>query len=440
MGGKDCAAPRRQQALAHLLTWRAASVQAKHESFMSTSSHLSVLTFTSLFPNALQPRHGVFIEQRLRHLLAEFPVTSRVVAPVPWFPLHSARFGLYGTYAGVPREEILTGVPVWHPRYLVLPRLSWHVSPWLMYRATRDLLACLHRQQAIDVIDAHFFYPDGVAAVMIGRELGIPVSITARGSDLTLMPDFVLPRRWILWAANKADALITVCAALRDRLVELGVGGERVTVLRNGVDLQRFVPGDAAPVRERLGLRGQVLLSVGNLIELKGHHLVIKALRELPDCCLMIIGDGPERGALERLAVKLGVAARVRFLGLVPQLELGQYYRAADALVLASSREGWANVLLEAMACGTPAIATRVWGTPEVVAAPAAGVLIDERSAAGVAEGVRRLFAAPPSRAATRGYAESFSWSDTSRGQYELFTRLRDARRSQAASSTQVGA
>jgi len=406
---------------------------------MSNPQSLSLLTYTSLFPNARQPRHGVFIEQRLRHLIAEFPVDSRVVAPVPWFPVQGARFGLYGIYAGVPREENLGGLPVWHPRYVVVPKISWHCSPWLMYRGTRQSVARLHAEQPIDVIDAHFFYPDGVAALMIGRELGIPVTITARGSDLTLMPDFALPRRWILWAAAQADALITVCAALRDRLLELGVAGERVTVLRNGVDLERFAPRPAEPVRERLELKGRVLLSVGNLIELKGHHLIIEALRELTDCCLMIIGDGPERAALERRAVQLGVSERVRFLGLIPQAELSAYYAAADALVLASSREGWANVLLEAMACGTPAVATRVWGTPEVVASAAAGVLIDERSARGVAEGVRRLFAAPPTRAATRAYAESFSWSDTSRGQYELFERLRAGRRAQAASSTQLG-
>ena len=418
-----------------------ASVQQRiKENFMTISADLSLLTYTSLYPNTRQPRHGVFIEQRLRHLMAEFPVQARVVAPVPWFPLRGQCYGLYGIYASVPQQETLASVPVWHPRYPVVPKLSWHVSPWLMYHATRRLVAELHAAQRIDVIDAHFFYPDGVAAVMIGRELGIPVSITARGSDLTLMPDFALPRRWILWAAAKADALITVCAALRDRLLELDVAGERVTVLRNGVDLERFVPRAPEPVRERLQLHGRVLLSVGNLIELKGHHLVIEALRELPDCCLMIIGDGPERAALERLAERLGVSARVRVLGLIPQAELSHYYAAADALVLASSREGWANVLLEAMACGTPAVATRVWGTPEVVAAPAAGVLIDERSAAGVAAGVRDLFAAAPLRSATRAYAESFSWSDTSRGQYELFTRLKAVHQAETVSSTQVGA
>ncbi len=395
---------------------------------------VSLLTYTSLFPNARQPRHGIFIERRLRYLVADHPVQPRVVAPVPWFPFSGERFGLYGIYAQVPREEDNAGVPVWHPRYPVIPRLSWHVSPPLLWAATRGLVRRLHAAQPIDVIDAHFFYPDGVAAVMIGRELGIPVCISARGSDLTLMPAHALPRRWIRWAAERADGLVTVAAALREPLVELGIDAARIRVLRNGVDLERFTPGDRAARRRALGVDGPVLLSVGNLIELKGHHLVIEALAALPGHTLLIVGDGPDRALLERLAREHGVADRVRLVGLVAQTELPDYYAAADALVLASSREGWANVLLEAMACGTPVVATRVWGTPEVVAAPAAGVLVDERSAHGIRTGIARLLADPPARAATRAYAEGFSWADTSRGQFELFSRLRDAAQAHSAS------
>lgn len=391
---------------------------------MSVPELLEVLTFSSLFPNARQPRHGIFVERRLRYLCDEFPVSVRVAAPVPWFPLRGACFGQYGTLASIPRYETIEDFPVWHPRYMVIPNVSWHVSPALMYAGTLATVRRLHEVRRIDVIDAHFFYPDGVAAVMIGRKLGIPVCISARGSDLTLMPEFALPRRWTLWAAAHAQGLITVCAALRDRLAEIGVAADRVVVLRNGVDLERFRPLDRKSERAALGVRGRVLLSCGNLIELKGHHLVIEAIAAMPDTELLIIGEGPERAALEALAQRLGVAQRVRFVGLVPQAELPRYYAAADALVLASSREGWANVLLESMACGTPAVATRVWGTPEVIAAPDAGELIDERTAAAIRDGVERLFARAPDRAATRRYAEGFSWSDTSRGQFELFQRV----------------
>ncbi len=149
----------------------------------------------------------------------------------------------------------------------------------------------------------------------------------------------------------------------------------------------------------------------------------------LPDAALWIAGSGPERDRLQALAVELGVADRVRLLGPIAQTELKNYYNAADAMVLASSREGWANVLLESMACGTPVVASNVWGTPEVVGAPAAGVLMKERTAKGIADAVTALRAAYPAHADTRRYAEGFSWDDTTRGQLDLFERVLAARR-----------
>jgi glycosyltransferase involved in cell wall biosynthesis len=225
----------------------------------------------------------------------------------------------------------------------------------------------------------------------------------------------------ILDAAAKADGMITVCQALKDTLIEMGVADERVTVLRNGVDLELFRPVDRAAARSALGLSRRTLASVGLLIDRKGHHHIIRALKDLPDNDLLIAGDGPDRRALERLVVEEGVADRVRFLGSVDQNRLREIYNAVDALVLASSREGWANVLLESMACGTPVVASAVWGTPEVVARPEAGVLMPSLDPQGVAEGVRRLFAAYPDRAATRRYAEGFNWNATTEGQLKLF-------------------
>jgi glycosyltransferase involved in cell wall biosynthesis len=136
---------------------------------------------------------------------------------------------------------------------------------------------------------------------------------------------------------------------------------------------------------------------------------------------LLIAGQGEERANLEALIARLGVGDRVRLIGARPHEELPELYGAADALVLASSREGWANVLLEAMACGTPVVATPIWGNPEVVSKPEGGVLMKERSAAGIVEGVQRLFADPPTREATRAYAEPFSWEATTEGQLALF-------------------
>jgi glycosyltransferase involved in cell wall biosynthesis len=390
---------------------------------------MNILTFSTLYPNAVQPHFGVFVENRLRHLVDAGSVGAQVVAPVPWFPLRAKAFGRYARFAGVPAEEQRFGIRILHPRYPLVPKLGMSLAPFLMYVAMRPVIRNIIRSGfAFDLIDAHYFYPDGVAAAMLGRRFGKPVTITARGTDLNLIPRHRVPRRLIRWAADQAAGLVTVCEALKTELVALGVAPSRVRVLRNGVDLELFTPVDRAAARRRLGLEGPILLSVGHLIPRKGHDIVIRALLELPAATLLIAGDGPEEASLEALVRALGLEGRVRFLGAVAHERMHRVYGAADVLVLASDREGWPNVLLEAMACGTPVVATKVWGTPEVVTSPVAGRLVAERSPAALAEGIRTLLANPPERAETRAYAERFGWQETTQGQLELFRQILDQR------------
>jgi len=391
---------------------------------MAQRSAIETVTFTTLYPNVIQPSHGVFVENRLRHLLATGRVASRVVAPVPWFPFSSAIFGRYARYAAVPAEELRARIHVDHPRYAVVPKLAMSLTPRSLFLAALPVLERLRRMRDFDLIDAHYLYPDGVAAVWLGRALGKPVVMTARGSDVNLIPRFSRPRRMIQSAAGHAAAIIAVSNALKEGLVALGVPKERITVLRNGVDLSLFHPGGRTASAPARSSSAPILLSVGQLIERKGHDIIIGALPLLPHCSLQIAGEGPERKRLECLAAHLNVSDRVRFLGNVPHQELPKVYAGADALVLASSREGWPNVLLEAMACGTPVVASNVWGNPEVVTRPEAGVLIKERTPEGVAAAVNRLFLEPPDRAATRRYAERFSWDATSDGQLHLFEQV----------------
>ncbi len=386
---------------------------------------MKILTFSTLFPNAEKPGHGIFVETRLRHLVASGKVQSRVVAPIPWFPLRHRRFGQYASFARTPHEEIRSGIRVAHPRYPLLPKAGMTVAPVLLAKAAKPAIGrIIDEGYDFDLIDAHYFYPDGVAAALLGRHFNKPVVITARGSDITLIPQYRLPRTMIRWAATRADGIITVCNALKDEIVRLGVAADRVTSLRNGVDLQLFQPVDRDAARDALGLTQFTLLTVGHLVPVKGQELIIAALPMLAGVQLLIAGNGPDRKKLEDLAQHLNVADRVRFLGALPQAELKNYYGAADALVLASSREGWANVLLEAMACGTPVIASKVWGTPEVVAAPEAGMLMAERTPNGLVQAVHAMRAHYPDRAATRRYAERFSWDDTTAGQVQLFQRI----------------
>jgi teichuronic acid biosynthesis glycosyltransferase TuaC len=395
---------------------------------------LRTLLFSSLYPSSVAPSHGIFVETRLRELLRAGGVDTRVIAPVPWFPSAHPRFGDYAKWAAVPPSETRHSIEVLHPRYLLAPKVGMSAAPLALALAAigpaRRLIA---QGFDFDLIDAHYFYPDGVAAVLLARWLGKPVVVTARGTDLNLIPRYRLPGAMTRWAARSADASAGVCAALVDVLRGWGIDESRLHVLRNGVDRQRFRPLDRAAARADLQIDGSpLLLAVGHLIERKGHHLVIEALAALraehPDARLAIVGEGEERAALEALARKHGIADRVRLVGSVPNDRLATWYSAADALVLASSREGWANVLLEAMACGTPVVASNVWGTPEVVAAPEAGELMAERTADSIVQAVERLLARGTDRAATRRYAERFSWDETSQRQLALFRSLTEGR------------
>jgi teichuronic acid biosynthesis glycosyltransferase TuaC len=389
---------------------------------------IRLLTFSTLFPHEGRPNHGIFVENRLRHLLASGEATSTVLAPVPWFPSRSVRFGDWALNASAPAVELRHGITIHHARYPVIPKIGMSAAPWLLYRAMVPQVARLLADgNRFDAIDAHYVYPDGVAAAWLGRRFGLPVVITARGTDVNLIPQYRVPRRLIKGAIRNASALVAVSAALKQVLVELGAPDDKVTVLRNGVETELFrPPANRVAIRAGLGLKGPTLISVGGLIERKGHHRTIEAMLQLPGFELLIAGEGPERERLSGLIEAYGLSARVRLLGPRPHKELPALYGAADASVLASSREGWANVLLESMACGTPVVAANIWGNPEVVRAPAAGVIYEPNTPDGIVAGVRRLFSNLPQRAATRAYAEPFSWDETTAGQLALFRRVID--------------
>jgi teichuronic acid biosynthesis glycosyltransferase TuaC len=391
---------------------------------------LKVLTFSTLFPSSVRPSHGIFVETRLRELMKSGQVESRVVAPVPWFPSTNPRWGDYAKFAATPAREQRNGLDVLHPRYLLLPKVGMTSAPLTLALGARSAVQKLIDEGFdFDLIDAHYYYPDGVAAALLAKWFDRPLTITARGTDLNLIPQYPLPRRMIKWAAERAAGSIGVCAALMEVLRGWGHDPAKLNTLRNGVDLQRFRPLPQADMRAELGVSGEpLLLSVGHLIERKGHHIAIEALGELakqrPGARLVVIGEGEERAALTALAARLGVADKVRLTGSLPNTELLKWYSAADVLLLCSSREGWANVLLESMACGTPVVATDIWGTPEVVAAPEAGRLVSERTGTAFAAAIQALLAVGIDRAATRRYAESFSWQATTDGQIALFKSI----------------
>jgi glycosyltransferase involved in cell wall biosynthesis len=380
---------------------------------------LNVLTVSSLYPSAVRPSFGVFVENRLRHLVSDTGMKATVIAPVPWFPFTSRLFGSYAQAARTPRTEKRNGLDVYHPRFLVVPKVGMRWTPATLYRAMlRQARALMADGLQVDVIDAHYLYPDGVAAVRLGRALDKPVILTARGSDVTEVGRLPGYHHRVMEAVAASAHTITVSNSLREELIAGGAAPDQITTLRNGVDCERF-----SPVQTAFPKAGEpkTILFVGWLIPRRRPDLVLGAAAQLPGVHVRLVGSGPEEASLRVLAVDLGIAGRVAFLGQQPPEAMPGHFSAADVLMLPSEREGWANVLLEAMACGTPVVSRAVAGALDLVTVPEAGKLVDSDDPADYAQAVRTLLDAPPARESVRAYASRFKWRDISLAQERIF-------------------
>lgn len=334
-----------------------------------------IVVLSSLFPSAVQPGAGLFVRERMFRVGRELPLA--VVAPTPWFPLQSLlRRFKPGFRPGAPAHETQQGHEVWFPRFVSVPGVFKGLDGLAMALAAWPRLARLKREGRLDLIDAHFAYPDGYAATLLGRWLGVPVTITLRGTEQRQARDPALAPK-LRAALERATQVFAVSESLRQVALGLGIAADKVQVVGNGVDLARFSPLPRAEARAALGLAADVpvLVSVGGLCERKGFHRVIErlpALRErFPGLVYLVVGGpGPEGDLGPQLRAQVAAAGldeAVRFLGALPPEALRGPLSAADVFVLATRNEGWANVFLEAMACGLPVVTTAVGGNAEVV-------------------------------------------------------------------------
>lgn len=370
---------------------------------------LRVLTLSSLFPDGSRPNFGVFVERQTLGLKAHPDVELKVVAPLGLPPWPLSRAARYRALAAVPEAEGWKGVATWRPRFLNVPGIAGRLHVAMLTRRLVPLLTRLRREFAFEVIDASFFFPDGPAAVALGRHFGVPVSVKARGADIYHWGHAPATRRQVIAAGKAADGLLCVSQALKADMVALGMPETRIRVHHTGVDTARFAPRDRLAAKAALGSAGPLVASVGALIPRKGHDVVIDAVAALPGVQLRIAGEGPERGRLSGQIERLGVADRIKLLGGVPHDELPPLLAAADVMALASSSEGLANAWLEALASGTPLVIPDAGGAREVVTAPQAGRVV-AREARAFAAAIGDLLAHPPPRDAVRAMAAGFTW------------------------------
>lgn len=408
----------------------------------------NIVVFSSLFPSAAQPAAGVFIQERMRHVAKSLPVM--VVAPRAWFPLQSLiRLFRPGFRPMSSPFEQIAGMDVYRPLVLSVPGVFKSLDGLFMALGAYPRMSRLKKDGRLDVIDAHFAYPDGYAASLLGRWLDVPVTVTLRGTEARHAKDAKLSPL-VRRALDGAARVFAVADALKRVAVGIGVPQSKVLVVGNGVDTDVFRAVDKHSARAQLGLDedATVLITVGGLVERKGFHRVMAAMPQLlqryPKLVYLVVGGSSPEGnwepRLRALADELGLKDRVRFLGAMPANQLKTPLSASDLFVLSTRNEGWANVLLEAMACGLPIVTTDVGGNKEVVSGDAFGIVVPFDQAEKLTAAIHDALARTWDREAIVRYARAHSWDDRAKTLVEEFMGLRRAfERAHPAMHTGIG-
>jgi teichuronic acid biosynthesis glycosyltransferase TuaC len=377
--------------------------------------HMRILTFTSLFPNAVQPDLAIFVFQRTVHLARQTENSVIVVAPVPYFPswLPLSRWKIYSR---IPLEERVGELEVLHPRYPLFPWIMMSLHAFLIVLGCLAPMIRLNKRFRFECIDAHFVYPDSFAAVLLGKILAVPVVVSARGTDINEYPSSRFIRPLIRWALRNADGVVAVSTALREKIVELGRPREEVRVITNGIDPRLFAMMDRAEARRHLGLSqsADIAVCVAALRPVKGHKPLIQAIallaNRVPKLQLYLVGEGPLRAELESMITELNLKESVFLVGRKPNNDLKIWFNAANVCCLTSENEGWPNVLSESLACGTPVVATRAGGIPEIIDSPELGILV-ESDAQSIANGLEIALSKDWDRQKIASQAGSRTWA-----------------------------
>ncbi len=382
---------------------------------MDSRSSLKILSLSCVYPNPTEPGLGLFVRSRLQQAARGADIT--VLAPVGIFDYSRNKGTLFGS-RGVPKRRADGPIETLHPRW-IYPPFGGAINAVCLFAAMLPLCSALRRRFPFDLIDAHFGYPDGIAAAMLSSTLGVPFLVTLRGNE-TMHGRYPIRGRLMCWALRRAARVITVSGSLRKFAIEQGVPHENVVTIPNGIDTARCFPRDRSESRRRWDIpeTARVVLSAGYLIERKGHHRTVRALRDR-DALLLIAGgpgrEGEYEQAIRREVADLGMEDRVRFLGHVPADRLPELMSAADVFCLASGREGWPNVVHEAMACGTPVVATAVGGVPEMIPSEDYGYVAPADDPGALEAAVARALSKNWDRDRIAAWAQARSWEQVGR-------------------------
>lgn len=382
---------------------------------------MRILTFTSLYPNVMEPRLGIFAKNRMVHFDLIKDTSRAVIAPVQYVPLlglsHNSKFHKYNQ---IPEEEHQGDIAIYHPRYMTIPGTNLINTANAMAKAGHKILKKLYAKgDSFDLIDGHYLYPDGVAAYKLAKKYNKPLILTALGSDVNFWLEQPQHKDHILEAINYATKITCVSQSLKDCLIQHGVAEDKLVVLLNGIDKLIF-NSDVKPKDQN-----HYLLAIGNLIPLKGHEYILRSLKEFPEEKLILIGSGELENHLKTLASQLEISHRVTFLSHVPQNELAPYYAGAKYTIMMSSMEGMPNVILESLATGTPVITTNVGGISEVVTENN-GILLAERTSEALTDALKSAHLRDWDRQQISQDMNYLDWHETAKKLHGCFSEAID--------------
>jgi glycosyltransferase involved in cell wall biosynthesis len=341
-----------------------------------------ILVTTTIFPNSQEQSKGVYIFKIVEALSKLCSV--RVIAPVPFCP-PLVRSDRYVRYREVPHQERLGGVPIYHPRYLVIPRVARSFYGFFYFLGLLRTFLALRREFRPNVLLAFWAYPDGFGAMLLGKFLKIPLVIGCRGCDVNSVGDSFLRKKWTQLALKKSRKIFAVSQAMKQVLQALGVETDKIAVVPNGIDLRQFQPTEPEEARRRLKhvnfrFGERVVLYCGRLSHEKGILFLIRALQLVKEryrpIRLLIVGEGPLKAQVRSLCQELGLEENVTMLGELQHDAVTTVMSASDLLCAPSIREGWPNVVVEALSCGVPVVASKVGGVPEILNSPVYGRMV----------------------------------------------------------------
>lgn len=374
---------------------------------------MRVLVISHLYPSNVDKTAGIFVHEQIKAVIRE-GCEVRVISPVPFAPRIFWSNSKKRVYGEIPSSCSIEGISVFYPRYLRLPGKWFHgVSSYTLYFGSLKVVNSIIKEFKPHLLHAYTATPDGYSGILFGRKFHLPLICSLLGSDINLYPEYKpLSFHLTKEVIAEADQIVSVSNTLKSTAEKFAQPRDRIQVVYMGCDLKSFKYSEEArrKVREQLKIppTARVLIFIGNIKKNKGVFELMEAFTQLNKCYsdlhLIYVGDGKERKKLVEEKVKGELRKKVHFVGEKPYIEIPAWLSASDIFAFPSYHEGLPNVVVEALACKRPVVATRVGGIPEVVEEGKSGILINKGDISSLVKSIKELLECAEKRMAMGAY------------------------------------